>query len=69
MGDNTDSDSTKAGSGKSGGSLTSVNSTPEQAASRHVPNFQPIDAEDARSRAAAEQWRTFTMLLEPQVSC
>lgn len=34
---------------------------------RHVPIFQPIDGDDARARAAVEQWRTFTMLLEPQV--
>lgn len=36
---------------------------------RHVPIFQPIDADDARARAAVDQWRTFTMLLEPQVWC
>lgn len=36
-------------------------------AQRHVPLFQPIDADKARARAAIEQWRTFTMLLEPQV--
>ncbi len=34
---------------------------------RQVPTFRPIDKDDARARAAVEQWRTFTMLLEPQV--
>lgn len=34
---------------------------------RQVPIFEPIDGDDARARAAVEQWRTFTMLLEPQV--
>lgn len=42
-------------------------STPEQEATRGIPMFRPIHAEDARARAAVEQWRTFTMLLEPQV--
>lgn len=36
-------------------------------AHRHVPLFHPIDVDKARARAATEQWRTFTMLLEPQV--
>lgn len=36
-------------------------------AQRPVPLFEPIDSDKARARAAIEQWRTFTMLLEPQV--
>lgn len=60
------SDSTKSGS-KPSSEPRSASSTPEQEASRNVPMFQPIHAEEARARAAVEQWRTFTMLLEPQV--
>lgn len=67
VGDSTDvaSVSTKTASGKTGGSR-STSCTTEQAL-RDIPTFQPIDAEAASARAAVEQWRTFTMLLEPQV--
>ena len=44
----------------------SADSTQDQA-SRYVPVFEPIDANEARARASTEQWRTFTVLLEPQV--
>lgn len=52
-----------------GSSARSASTTVEQQAQaqRHVPLFQPIDVDKARARAAIEQWRTFTMLLEPQV--
>lgn len=62
--------STKTGSKPSSESRSVVDtrsSTPEQEAPRDIPMFHPIHAEDARARAAVEQWRTFTMLLEPQV--
>lgn len=41
--------------------------TADQVPPRRVPVFEPICAEDARARAAVEQWRTVVMLLEPQV--
>eukprot|EP00752_Nemacystus_decipiens_P011329 g10067.t1 len=49
-------------------SARSASTTVEQQAQEehHVPRFQPIDVDKARARAAIEQWRTFTMLLEPQ---
>lgn len=55
----------KPGSEMSAGSR-SINSTREQVL-RQVPSFEPITTGDARARAAVDQWRTFTMLLEPQV--
>lgn len=63
-------DGIKTGSGNRGSSnptRTSSELLLEQQARRHIPLFEPIDTEDARARAAVEQWRTFTMLLEPQV--
>jgi len=44
-----------------------VDSKTEQAYNWHFPDFGSIDIGEARARAAAEEWRTFTMLLEPQV--
>lgn len=60
---------TTAESAASGSRSTSSTPPAQQQApgQRRVPIFQPIDADDARARAAVEQWRTFTMLLEPQV--
>lgn len=63
-------DGIKTGSGHRGSSSRTRTSSElllEQQTRRHIPLFEPIDAEDARARAAVEQWRTFTMLLEPQV--
>lgn len=66
------SDSPKAGSGKSVGSSSRACDGAnfeilEEQIRRHIPVFEAVDVEDARARAAVEQWRTFTMLLEPQV--
>lgn len=44
-----------------------VDSKTEQACNWHFPDFGSIDIGEARARAAVEEWRTFTMLLEPQV--
>lgn len=35
---------------------------------RQLPTFEPILLDDARARASVEEWRTFVILLEPQVS-
>lgn len=32
-----------------------------------LPTFAPVSVEDARARAAREQWRTFVVILEPEV--
>lgn len=34
---------------------------------RQLPTFEPILLDDARARASVEEWRTFVILLEPQV--
>lgn len=39
-------------------------------APRRVPRampFVPIQLEDAKARATVDEWRTFSVLLEPQV--
>lgn len=64
-GENTDGASEDKPRSSSGGT-GSANSMPDQAP-QHVPLFRPVDPDAARARAAVEQWRTFTMLLEPQV--
>lgn len=57
----------KPGSG-SVDSKRSSGSTPElDQAPQFLPLFQPIQVEDAKARANVEQWRTFSMLVEPQV--
>lgn len=58
--------SVASGSGTTVGSASTVVElqAPRQG---QVPIFRPIDTDDARARAAVEQWRTFTMLLEPEV--
>lgn len=45
----------------------SVDTKTEQACNWHFPDFGSIDIGEARARATVEEWRTFTMLLEPQV--
>lgn len=61
-------DSIKAGNrGSSSRVCTSSELVLEQRTQRHIPLFESVNAEDARARAAVEQWRTFTMFLEPQV--
>lgn len=60
------SDGTRSKAGSRASSRQSPESTPDQVP-RHLPMFEPIQVEDAKARAAVEQWRTFTMLLEPQV--
>lgn len=55
--------------GSAGSNRNSSSSTPEPVAHapRRIPLFQPIHLEDAKARATVEEWRTFTVLLEPQV--
>lgn len=58
------------GNGNDGSAKTdarNVDSRTEQARNWHFPDFGSIDIGEARATAAVEEWRTFTMLLEPQV--
>lgn len=64
----TKAEGSKSSLGSSETSTSNMISDGDRLRRNNVPNFQPFDTEEARARAAVEQWRTFTMLIEPQVS-